>query len=83
MFHVHRQRNITLALVVLLRQAALSTRAIRMSLENRKKHLKDMLDNHRLVQEQESIYGDVKERLNWRIGLSPLSFYPTYLNPAG
>jgi superfamily II DNA or RNA helicase len=58
-----RRRNITLALVVLQRRAASSTRAIRTSLDNRRKRLQDMLDNHRLLQEMEAIYGDVEERL--------------------
>jgi len=58
-----RRRNITLALVVLQRRAASSTRAIRTSLVNRRKRLQDMLDNHRLIQDMQAIYGDIEERL--------------------
>lgn len=59
-----RRRNITLALIVLQRRAASSIRAIRASLENRRKRLQEMLDNHRLVQEMEAAYGgDLEERL--------------------
>jgi len=58
-----RRRNITLALVVLQRRTASSTRAIRTSLENRRKRLQDMLDNHRLVQDMSAIYGDLEETL--------------------
>ena len=58
-----RRRNITLALVVLQRRTASSTRAIRSSLENRKKRLQEMLDNHRLLQDMQDVYGDIEERL--------------------
>lgn len=58
-----RRRNITLALVVLQRRTASSTRAIRSSLENRKKRLQEMLDNHRLLQDMQDVYEDIEERL--------------------
>jgi len=59
-----RRRNITLALIMLQRRAASSTRAIRTSLENRRKRRQDMLDNHRLLQDMEAVYGDLEERLD-------------------
>jgi len=67
---VRRLQNITLALIVLQRRAASSIRALRSSLENRKKRLQDMLDNHRLVEEMEGIYGDLEdmpEEERWKV----------------
>ncbi len=67
---VRRRQNITLALIVLQRRAASSVRALRSSLENRRRRLQGMLDNHQLVQEMVDIYGDpedMPEEERWKI----------------
>jgi len=65
-----KRRNITLALIVLQRRAASSVRALRNSLENRRKRLQDMLDNKKLRQEIADTYGDIEdmpEEERWKI----------------
>ncbi|MGQ9592637.1 MAG: DEAD/DEAH box helicase, partial [Planctomycetota bacterium] len=67
---VRRRQNITLALIVLQRRAASSVRALRTSLENRRRRLQERLDNHRMVEEAQAIYGDLEdmpEEDRWRI----------------
>jgi len=65
-----KRRNISLALLVLQRRMASSVRALRSSLENRRRRLQNMLDNHQLVQEMHEIYGDIEdmpEEDRWKV----------------
>jgi len=65
-----KRRNISLALIVLQRRMASSVRALRSSLENRRRRLQTMLDNHQLIQEMQDIYGDIEdmpEEERWKL----------------
>ncbi|RKY39789.1 MAG: helicase, partial [Candidatus Makaraimicrobium thalassicum] len=65
-----KRRNISLALLVLQRRMASSVRALRSSIENRRRRLQNMLDSHQLVQEMHEIYGDIEdmpEEDRWKV----------------
>ncbi len=64
------KRNVAFALTLLQRRLASSTRAIRRSLERRKKRLEELLKQGRIIQEQgmwdEEELEDLAERERWR-----------------
>ena len=64
------KRNVAFALTILQRRLASSTRAIRRSLERRKKRLEELLKRGRIIQEEgvwdEEELEDLAERERWR-----------------